>query len=149
MEFEEGILQIGAALVLLGIGWMLAQLWGGAQRRARARIQELETELARTHQELEGYRDRVEKHFSQTSELFADLTRQYSAVWDHLAEGARSLCPERWTAIGRGFSEGSALLTHSAPPPGNETDPEASEAPMSEAPRQTPESPEASQESEA
>jgi len=74
----------------------------------------LRAELDQARERLASYQDQVEKHFGQTSELFGDLTRQYSAVWDHLAEGARELCSEHSPAIGRGFSDRPLLLTPSA-----------------------------------
>ena len=124
---------LGGALFLGGValGLVLA--------RGSRRLRLLEAELAQVNERSAAYRDQVEKHFSQTSDLFADLTRQYSAVWDHLAEGARELCADRPPGIGRGFSEGSRLLLgNSADSVGPDEPPEAepmepgAEAPASE-----------------
>ncbi len=49
-------------------------------------------------------------HFTQTSELVHGLTLQYRAVYDHLAEGARTLCPERMLELSHGDSA-EALLS--------------------------------------
>ena len=73
---------------------------------------ELERDLETARSEFHGYRDRVEKHFGQTSDLFRDLTARYTALYTHLAEGARDLCPERVPELGRGFE--GALLEPSA-----------------------------------
>ena len=47
----------------------------------------------------------MEKHFERTSELFRDLTEQYTALYAHLAEGARELCAEGGPALGRGLND--------------------------------------------
>ena len=102
--------EIGIGIALLIVGVVAGALLGGS-RASRARIRTLEAELAQANERLAGYRDQVEKHFSQTSDLFGELTRQYRQVWDHLSEGARELCSDR-AAIGRGF--GPPLLLDSA-----------------------------------
>ncbi|MFQ5514096.1 MAG: YhcB family protein [Myxococcota bacterium] len=112
LGLEPPELLAAASLFVAGIllGVWTARRDGGARVRVRA----LEAELAQAHERLARYRDQVEKHFSQTSDLFAELTRQYTAVWDHLADGARELCPERSLALARGFAGGSRLLTNPA-----------------------------------
>jgi uncharacterized membrane-anchored protein YhcB (DUF1043 family) len=100
-------LVVGAAL---GGG---AGVWFGG-RSSRERLQRLQGELAAAHvrlqaaseelkqqqEEHEQYRTRVVGHFSDTSDLFQDLTLQYRAFYDHLAEGARALCPEGSLRLG-------------------------------------------------
>ncbi len=108
---------LGMALFVLGVVVGLLAARGGEGARARAR--RLEQELEQVRERLASYEDQVAKHFAQTSELFGDLTRQYTAVWDHLAEGSRALCAERVTALGRGFSDVPRLLTE-RPPTGAE-----------------------------
>jgi len=118
LESTEWILVgVVTALFLAGLFLGLALSRGGQGARARAR--RLEGELRQTREELAGYQDQVAKHFMQTSDLFGDLTRQYTAVWDHLAEGTRSLCEERAPAIGRGFTD-APLLLKKAPAPSDE-----------------------------
>lgn len=73
--------------------------------RARAEVRAGVEALERTREELEGYRGRVTEHFAGTSDLLRDLTLQYRAVYDHLAEGARELCPEGFPGL-----EGGAEL---------------------------------------
>ncbi|MCH2170759.1 YhcB family protein [Myxococcota bacterium] len=42
----------------------------------------------------ERYRSEVVDHFSGTSELLQDLALNYRVVFDHLTQGAKSLCPD-------------------------------------------------------
>jgi uncharacterized membrane-anchored protein YhcB (DUF1043 family) len=86
--FELGV---GGALFLGGL--LIGLLARRTSRNVKARVRVLEAELAQATERLASYTDQVEKHFAQTSDLFGDLTRQYTAVWDHLAVGARELCP--------------------------------------------------------
>ncbi len=106
------VLQVAVALMILGVG-LVAGIGVHRQRNRalRARVAELERDLETSRFEFHGYRDRVEKHFGQTSDLFRDLTVQYTALYAHLAEGARELCPERVPELGRGFE--AALLNPS------------------------------------
>ncbi len=90
---------VGAALFAAGVG---AGWWACRDRDARARAESLAQELEAALREHETYREHVEKHFGQTSDLFRDLTRQYAAVYAHLAEGARDLCQAQ-PALGRGL----------------------------------------------
>ncbi len=113
---------LGMALFVLGVVVGLLAARGGEGARAQAR--RLEEELAESRERLAGYEDQVAKHFAQTSELFGDLTRQYTAVWDHLAEGSRELCAERAPALGRGFSDVPRLLTQAS-----ETEPSVTDTP--------------------
>lgn len=96
-------LGVGLALFLGGIGTGLALRRRDAA--ARARVLELESELEGVRQELQGYRARVEKHFERTSHLFRDLTDHYSALYSHLADGARDLCPDGGPALGLGLND--------------------------------------------
>ncbi len=107
-EFTGVELVLGGAVFLAGLSLGLAFSRGG--REARRRVRVLEAELVEVNESLAAYRGQVEKHFAQTSDLFVELTRQYAAVWDHLAEGARSLCPERVPSLGRGFTAGPERL---------------------------------------
>jgi len=111
---------LGLALFVLGVVVGLLAARGGEGARAQAR--RLEEELAEARERLAGYEDQVAKHFAQTSELFEDLTRQYTAVWDHLAEGSRELCAERVPALGRGFADVPRLLTRTSEAESSVTD---------------------------
>jgi len=88
----------------LAAGFLLGRSTGALRRRVRelekdlrlasVRLEGAAEELKRSEQQLEDYRNQVVAHFSGTGEKLRDLTLQYRAVWDQLAEGARTLCPE-------------------------------------------------------
>ena len=110
MDLEAmGALEAGAALLITALlfgGGLGCGLWlrRSIDREQRTRLARLEGELAEATSALVGYRDEVEKHFGQTSELFRDLTRQHTALYAHLAEGARELCGGRVPELGRGLA---------------------------------------------
>ena len=112
MLFDPGAgLQLGIAVALLGGGVAAGLALGRAGSRARAQIRELELQLRETQEEQAAYRDQVAKHFAGTSDLFRDLTHQYTTLYAHLAEGARDLCPDRVPELGRGLGEPSLVLS--------------------------------------
>ncbi len=96
-------LALGGALFASGvlIGSFAAQFGS----RAQARIRELEEELHQEREEGAAYQDAVAKHFGRTSDLFRELTQQYTFLYAHLAEGARDLCADRLPALARGFGD--------------------------------------------
>lgn len=117
MELDNtGWMQITIAAGLLVGGVLLGLILARGGKGARARARRLEKELRQAQELLASYQDQVAKHFVQTSGLFGDLTRQYTAVWDHLAQGARDLCAERVPALGGGFNDAPRLLTNTPPP---------------------------------
>jgi uncharacterized membrane-anchored protein YhcB (DUF1043 family) len=77
------------------------------QRAALERVQgeklALETELRRARDDAEGYRGQVVEHFYGTSEQLRALTLRYRELFVHLAEGARTLCPEASSALEAGL----------------------------------------------
>ena len=97
----------------LAAGFLLGRSTGALRRRVRelekdlrlasVRLEGAAEELKRSEQQLEDYRNQVVAHFSGTGEKLRDLTLQYRAVWDHLAEGARTLCPEASSALEAGL----------------------------------------------
>ncbi len=99
MEFGivEGLVVLGTALVALLAGVGI----GRSSRRDTERIEELENTLADRARELAEAQDHQAKyqaqvvgHFSRTSDLLKEMTLQYRGIYQHLAEGARALCPE-------------------------------------------------------
>lgn len=107
-----------AAIVLLGV--FLIGLSAGRRRSrdAAERARELEDRLQLAEDEMNRYRGEVSEHFGQTSKLLRDLTVQYKNVYEHLADGARTLCPEA-----------GALLPHSLAEAALPAEASASEAP--------------------
>jgi hypothetical protein len=120
-------LQIAIAVGLLAagalIGFLSGRRGGGALAR---RIRLLETELREERDRSAAYRESVAKHFSGTSDLFRDLTREYAALYAHLAEGARDLSGGAVPEIGRGYADPSLRIGAGA------ADPEPSRPPASE-----------------
>ena len=105
------------AILVLGGTALAGILWGRSSARAAAqRCRELEAELTASQAALSQYRSEVAAHFSQTSELLRAMTHQYRTVYEHLAEGARTLCPEQATGLGAGLDR--ALLPEEAQAPG-------------------------------
>jgi uncharacterized membrane-anchored protein YhcB (DUF1043 family) len=121
------------AIMLLAGGLVAGYLLGRASGAQRRRVRELEKdlrlatvrlegaaeELKRSEQQLEDYRNQVVAHFAGTGEKLRDLTLQYRAVWEHLSEGARALCPEGALRLPGGL-EALALGTKAAEAPAAE-----------------------------
>ncbi|MCC6639742.1 MAG: DUF1043 family protein [Deltaproteobacteria bacterium] len=100
-------------LIAASAGALVGLLVGRRNSRDRLRCRELETELTGARADAARYRDEVATHFSKTSELVRGLTLQYRAVYDHLADGARTLCPERTMELAEGHAA-LALASESA-----------------------------------
>ena len=121
MFFDEAAgIQLVIAFGLLVGGLAAGLVLGRGGSRARARIRELELEVRQAREEQAAYRDQVGKHFSGTSDLFRDLTHQYTALYAHLAEGARDLCPDQVPALGRGMGAPPLMAGPTQEPPGPE-----------------------------
>lgn len=103
-----------AAIVLAGA--FLAGLALGRRRSRDAveRARDLEDRLQLAEDEMNRYRHEVSEHFGQTSKLLRDLTIQYRNVYEHLAEGARSLCPEAGTLLPGSLAEAALPAAASA-----------------------------------
>jgi uncharacterized membrane-anchored protein YhcB (DUF1043 family) len=90
------------------------------QRAALERVQgeklALETELRRARDEGEAYRGQVVEHFYGTSEQLRALTLRYRELFVHLAEGARTLCPEASSALEAGLQPPALASDASAAP---------------------------------
>ncbi|HTF35368.1 MAG TPA: DUF1043 family protein [Myxococcota bacterium] len=126
------------AILVLGGAALAGLLVGRTSGRAAAkRCHELEEELAASQAALGKYRSEVGAHFGQTSELLRAMTHHYRAVYEHLAEGARTLCPEQATGLGAGLD--LALLPEEAQDPGETAAPQAI-APREDGPNGTPRS---------
>jgi uncharacterized membrane-anchored protein YhcB (DUF1043 family) len=110
MIMDPGLAVI-AAVAALVVGFLIGRRSGHARERigelesqleavgkerelARASVQAAKEEIKRVETELREYRADVVEHFTGTSGLLRDLTVQYRSVYDHLTQGATSLCPE-------------------------------------------------------
>ncbi len=110
---ELTVVEIVFAIALLAAGTATGILIGRRGEASRRRA--LEDELAHERAERTRYQEAVAQHFGKTSDLFRDLTSQYSALYTHLAEGARDLCADRLPSLGQGFTEAPRLLVRETP----------------------------------
>ncbi len=86
-------------LWIVALGCLLVGAVAGAVsfklfKSDEARVQQLETQLQQLGDEYENYKREVHGHFSDSAHLFGKLTESYREVYQHLAHGARNLCPE-------------------------------------------------------
>jgi uncharacterized membrane-anchored protein YhcB (DUF1043 family) len=85
-------------------------------RGNRQRVEELERELAALHQQFDGYRDQVNRHFLTTSELVQKMTDSYRDVYEHLAAGSAALCQNPVATPSLDFTR-QPVLENPAPSP--------------------------------
>jgi uncharacterized membrane-anchored protein YhcB (DUF1043 family) len=97
---------LGALVVGIGLGALLSR---GAARRQTVRVRELEEQLHAAESDHKRYRGEVAEHFGETSRRLRDLTLQYKSVYEHLADGARTLCPERAIEIAPSLADALPL----------------------------------------
>lgn len=86
-------------LWMVGLGCLLAGAVIGALmfkflKSDEARVQQLESQLQQLSDEYETYKKEVHGHFSDSAILVGKLTESYRDVYQHLAHGARNLCPD-------------------------------------------------------
>jgi uncharacterized membrane-anchored protein YhcB (DUF1043 family) len=102
---ESEMLWLAGGLCLVA-GIILGALLGrSGSRRDAARARQLEEELRSAEAEHSRYRAQVSEHFGETSRRLRDLTLQYKSVYEHLADGARALCPEGAVEIAPSLAE--------------------------------------------
>ena len=100
-----------SALAAFVVGLLFGRSSG---RHAAARASELEESLKGAEDEMARYRSQVSEHFAETSTLLRDLTLQYRNVYEHLAEGARTLCPEGVQLLAPSLAEAALPATSAA-----------------------------------
>ena len=102
MVLESSVIVAVAAGLGLVVGAGLTSfLRSRAGRADRERAEQLESELEQTREELETHREDVARHFEQTSDLFRDMTEQYTRLYAHLATGARAFHTGEVPALGQ------------------------------------------------
>ena len=84
---------------LVGLGCLLSGVVIGAIMfkvllSDEAKIRALEEQLQSLSEEHEHYKSDVHNHFSSSAQLLGKLTESYREVFLHMAEGARTLCPD-------------------------------------------------------
>jgi uncharacterized membrane-anchored protein YhcB (DUF1043 family) len=98
---------IGLA-VGVGVGFLVAFLTALKNKRAS----KLQEELDRHKADFETYRTKVDEHFIKTSELFQDMTKQYRALYEHLATGAQALCTDQLVTHRLTVPESGPMVEH-------------------------------------
>ena len=78
--------------VLIGIaaGFYFSILNGSEKKR----LQELEAKLKEAENQMSGYKQNVTDHFVTTSNLINNMTDSYRAIYDHMSDGAKTLCSQ-------------------------------------------------------
>lgn len=78
--------------VLIGIaaGFYFSILNGSEKKR----LQELEAKLKEAENQMSGYKQNVTDHFVTTSNLLNNMTDSYRAIYDHMSDGAKTLCSQ-------------------------------------------------------
>lgn len=82
------------ALGCLLLGTVAGALLYKHYKSDEARVQDLETRLRQLTDEYDSYKREVHGHFSDSAHLLAKLTESYRDVHQHMAHGARNLCPD-------------------------------------------------------
>ena len=85
-QFEFGTIVVSVFIAGLVIGCLIA--YALLKRNSgpdAARAKEI-------GQDFDEYKEKVDEHFSQTSEMFKDVTTQYKKLYDHMSVGAVDLC---------------------------------------------------------
>ncbi len=76
--------------VIIGIGaGFYFSILNGSERK---RLQELEAKLKDAENNMSGYKQNVADHFVTTSNLINNMTESYRAIYDHMSDGAKTLC---------------------------------------------------------
>ena len=74
-------------IVGIALGFSIGKFWPGSAKK----MAELERDRDLARQDLQAYREDVNKHFARTAELFDKVTADYRGLYEHLAVGARQL----------------------------------------------------------
>lgn len=102
MAIEWNVTLLAAFGVGLLVGLALGLVLRGRSNAAdRERAEQLDAELTQTREDLEAHREEVARHFGQTSDLFRDMTEQYTRLYAHLAAGARAFSTGEVPALGQ------------------------------------------------
>jgi len=121
--------EIAVACGLFAAGILVGLFVSRFGSGVRARAHKLEKELGLEREASRQYHEHVAEHFKRTSDMFGELTHKYTALYSHLAEGARNLCADRAPTIGSAFENAGLLVASSdeagAPEPAASPAPEA------------------------
>lgn len=79
-------------------------------RSDEVKVKELEGRLQKLSEEHENYKGSVHSHFNNSAKLLNDMTESYRNVYQHMAMGAQTLCPDYISSQLSLSSEAKALL---------------------------------------
>ena len=89
------LLLLIAVIALSGVvfGYLIVGIraGNGSSKKQDEKVQQLEEEIAA----LEEYKSQVSGHFQKTAGLLHDMTGQYKTIYEHMAEGAQTLCDDQ------------------------------------------------------
>ncbi len=81
---------------MLGVGIVFGFFMGRSKGDTSApKVRELEQNLNKANEEMQGYRTQVTQHFETTANLFNQLTNDYREVYEHLANSSDQLCGDQ------------------------------------------------------
>jgi uncharacterized membrane-anchored protein YhcB (DUF1043 family) len=101
-----------AAAAFFITGVLIGMAYGRSDRIATQRVQQLEAQLHQQREELAKYREQVVHHFMQTADLLHSLTANYRAIYEHLADGAQTLCAGQIHSLTPGALRERLLSNH-------------------------------------
>ncbi|MCS6927540.1 MAG: DUF1043 family protein [Candidatus Binatia bacterium] len=116
-----------AAFFLTGV--LIGIAYGRSETTSSQRVHALEAQLRQQQQELEKYREQVARHFMQTADLLHTLTANYRAVYEHLADGAQTLCAGQVRSLTPAALRERLLSNHSQEHAAANSHPAAHQAP--------------------
>jgi len=78
--------------ILIGFatGFYFSVLNGSEKKK----LEELKSKLNETENEMTQYKQSVTGHFVKTSNLINNMTDSYRAIYDHMSDGAKTLCSQ-------------------------------------------------------
>ena len=85
-QFEFSTIVVSVFIAGLVIGCLIAYALLKRNNRPDA------AQAKEIRQDFDEYKEKVDEHFSQTSEMFKDVTTQYKKLYDHMSFGAVDLC---------------------------------------------------------
>lgn len=88
MELITGLI---IAVITFAAGLFIGKIASPNSRR----IKELEASIEEGKQQHQTYKDKVAVHFSESANLFTDITEKYRSLYYHLSSGANDLCDRR------------------------------------------------------
>ena len=128
-QFEFGALVLSVLVAGLVIGslvayWLLKRSGGPESAQTR-----------KVRQEFEDYKEKVDEHFNQTSEMFKDVTTEYKKLYDHMASSAVELCNTDLSIMPRLEMQESLGESESVDKPESDEPEQTADEPVSDKPK--------------